>query len=96
MDIGLAPLFVSPFNNARSYTKFLDIARQGAVGLYSQYYPCVDDIENSGAGFICNDDIDDWLFKFDLAIRSNREDMLKSSLDLIDLMDSKCALNRLD
>lgn len=33
--IGLAPLLNSPFNRARSYTKFFDITRCGAVGIYS-------------------------------------------------------------
>ncbi|MBB3061879.1 glycosyltransferase family 1 protein [Microbulbifer rhizosphaerae] len=34
--IGLAPLLDSPFNRARSHTKFLDITRAGAVGVYAQ------------------------------------------------------------
>jgi len=34
-DIGLAPQLDSPFNRARSYTKFFDIAQSGAVGIYS-------------------------------------------------------------
>jgi hypothetical protein len=33
--IGLAPLLDLPFNRARSYTKFFDITRCGAVGVYS-------------------------------------------------------------
>ncbi len=33
--IGLAPLLDLPFNRARSYTKFFDITRAGAVGVYS-------------------------------------------------------------
>lgn len=32
--IGLAPLLDSPFNRARSWTKFFDITRSGAVGIY--------------------------------------------------------------
>ena len=35
-DIGLAPLLDNRFNRARAYTKFFDITRAGAVGLYSQ------------------------------------------------------------
>lgn len=35
-DIGLAPLLAGRFNQARSYTKFFDITRAGAVGLYSE------------------------------------------------------------
>lgn len=33
--IGLAPLHDLPFNRARSYTKFFDITRCGAAGIYS-------------------------------------------------------------
>lgn len=32
--VGLAPLLDLPFNQARSYTKFFDITRCGAVGIY--------------------------------------------------------------
>ncbi|MDP4528969.1 glycosyltransferase family 1 protein [Alkalimonas delamerensis] len=35
-DIGLAPLLAGRFNQARSYTKFFDITRARAVGLYSE------------------------------------------------------------
>ncbi|MEQ8267728.1 MAG: hypothetical protein RH982_11060 [Parvibaculum sp.] len=38
-DIGLAPLVQTPFNAARSWTKYLDIARFGAVGLYAAGEP---------------------------------------------------------
>jgi len=34
--IGLAPELPSPFNRGRSYTKFFDITRCGAVGLYAE------------------------------------------------------------
>ncbi|MFC6669089.1 glycosyltransferase family 1 protein [Marinobacterium aestuariivivens] len=33
--VGLAPLLDSPFNRARSHTKFFDITQAGAVGLYA-------------------------------------------------------------
>ena len=34
-DVGLAPQLELPFNQARSYTKFFDITRCGAVGVYA-------------------------------------------------------------
>ena len=34
-DIGLAPLLATPFNRARSWVKYLDIARFGAIGVYA-------------------------------------------------------------
>lgn len=38
--IGLAPLLDSPFNRARACTKFFDITRCGAVGVYAASGPC--------------------------------------------------------
>ncbi|MBL1377774.1 glycosyltransferase family 1 protein [Zobellella sp. CGMCC 1.18722] len=35
--IGLAPLLAGPFNAARSCTKFFDITRAGAVGIYADH-----------------------------------------------------------
>ncbi|MDP5211233.1 glycosyltransferase family 1 protein [Microbulbifer sp. 2205BS26-8] len=34
--IGLAPLLDTPFNRARSHTKFFDITQAGAVGIYTE------------------------------------------------------------
>ena len=39
LDIGLAPLVPTPFNSARSWIKYLDIARFGAVGVYAAGEP---------------------------------------------------------
>ncbi|MEQ8281591.1 MAG: hypothetical protein RIC04_02375 [Parvibaculum sp.] len=39
LDIGLAPLVPTPFNSARSWIKYLDIARFGAVGIYAAGEP---------------------------------------------------------
>ena len=38
-DIGLAPLMPTPFNRARSWVKYLDIARFGAIGIYADGLP---------------------------------------------------------
>ncbi|WP_116473345.1 glycosyltransferase family protein [Zobellella maritima] len=35
--IGLAPLLDNTFNSARSYTKFFDITRAGALGIYADH-----------------------------------------------------------
>lgn len=39
LDIGLAPLVPTPFNEARSWIKYLDIARFGAVGVFAAGEP---------------------------------------------------------
>lgn len=39
LDIGLAPLVPTPFNAARSWVKYLDIARFGAVGVFAAGEP---------------------------------------------------------
>lgn len=47
--IGLAPLLEGPFNAARSCTKFFDITRAGAVGIYADhpvYRPVVRHMQN--------------------------------------------------
>lgn len=36
--IGLAPLATNAFNGARSYTKFFDITRAGAAGIYADHH----------------------------------------------------------
>jgi glycosyltransferase involved in cell wall biosynthesis len=46
-NIGLVPLLDTPFNRARSYTKFFDITRSGAVGIYSDH-PAYRDIVRDG------------------------------------------------
>jgi hypothetical protein len=38
-DIGLAPMLGSTFNRSRSYTKFFDITRAGAAGIYTEHGP---------------------------------------------------------
>jgi hypothetical protein len=50
--IGLNPLLDIPFNQARSYTKFFDITRCGAVGVYSPLSACSAIIEHQQHGLI--------------------------------------------
>lgn len=51
-DIGLAPLLDLPFNQARSYTKFFDITRCGAAGIYSPYNALAEVVEDGVDGLI--------------------------------------------
>ncbi|WP_422450570.1 MULTISPECIES: hypothetical protein [unclassified Endozoicomonas] len=79
MDIGLAPLADTPFNLARSHTKFLDICRQKAVGIYSRRFSCSDDIEHAGAGLVLGDSVDEWVAGIEFLIGSDCRDMYKKA-----------------
>ena len=82
MDIGLAPLFDSQFNNARSHCKLLDIQRQGAVGIFSARFPYSAMIKAHHAGWVADDTMADWLRAFDTAMASDRQAVFARSLGL--------------
>ncbi|NDY58500.1 glycosyltransferase family 4 protein [Desulfovibrio sulfodismutans] len=50
--VGLAPQLDSAFNAARSYTKFCDITRSGAVGVYAAGSACADVVEHEKDGLV--------------------------------------------
>lgn len=60
-EIGLAPLLPSPFNDARAPTKFLDFARMGAVGLYSNVAPYRGFIRDGIDGLLLDNDPALWM-----------------------------------
>ena len=62
-SIGLAPLLDSPFNKARSYTKFFDITRAGAVGIYSDGEPYSLVVSDGVDGFLLPADKKLWVDK---------------------------------
>lgn len=59
--IGLAPLLDSPFNRARSCTKFFDITRAGAVGIYAPGPVCAEIVEHGVNGWVVALDPDEWV-----------------------------------
>ena len=59
--IGLAPLLDSPFNRARSCTKFFDISRAGAVGIYAPGAVCADLVEHGVNGWVMTLDPEVWV-----------------------------------
>lgn len=59
--VGLAPLVDFPFNRARSYTKFFDITRGGAVGIYSPNSACAEVIGNGVDGLVVELDQETWV-----------------------------------
>ena len=59
--VGLAPVMYSPFNRARSYTKFFDITHCGAVGVYSPNSACADVVSHRVDGLIVELDQEAWV-----------------------------------
>jgi hypothetical protein len=92
MDIGLAPLFFSPFNAARSHCKLLDIQRQGAIGIYSVGFPYANEIERMAAGIVSDDSLDSWLAAFEYALCSNRKLIHANSVDMVNKSVDECVL----
>lgn len=60
--IGLAPLVATPFNVARSWVKYLDIARFGAVGIFADCAPYSEIVRNGENGLLCpREDKNAWI-----------------------------------
>jgi len=51
-SVGLVPLFKNEFNLGRSWVKFYDITRSGAVGIYSEHAPYAELIKDFQAGLV--------------------------------------------
>lgn len=58
--IGLAPMLGTPYNRAKSFVKAMDIARFGAVGLYSRGAPYDEVITHGKNGFLLENDAAIW------------------------------------
>lgn len=69
-DIGLAPLLKTPYNEAKSIVKLIDIASLGAVGIYSDCdsYRCL--FENGKGGFIAPNEPTAWFKLLDYLIEN--------------------------
>lgn len=59
--VGLAPMFDSHFNRARSHVKLYDITRCGAAGVYSDVPIYRDNVENGVTGMLCPNGEDAWV-----------------------------------
>lgn len=59
--IGLVPLLDTPFNRARSYTKFFDITRCGAVGIYSRNSACAEVVRHGMDGLVAELEQNAWI-----------------------------------
>lgn len=74
LAVGLAPLLPGRFNAARSPTKAFDIARCGAVGVFSEREPYLSALAGSGAALL-PDDAQTWAAEI---VRLLRDDALRS------------------
>jgi glycosyltransferase involved in cell wall biosynthesis len=61
IDLLLCPLLASPFNAARAPVKFIDAARTGAVGLYSDLPPYQGWIRDGIDGILLRNNTNDWI-----------------------------------
>lgn len=58
--IALAPMLETPYNKAKSFVKVMDIARLGAVGLYSRREPYSSVIQHGETGLLLENDAMIW------------------------------------
>ena len=82
VDIVLNPIFKSNFNNFRSPTKFFDITRLEAVGIYSNISPFCDFINDNHDGILLDNNIDDWIEKISYLLDNSdvRESLFLNAL----------------
>lgn len=73
--IGLAPLVDNPFNRARSCTKFFDITRAGAVGIYAAGSVCNEWIRSDQDGVMVPMIADYWVQAILKLARNIRKDL---------------------
>ena len=81
-DIVLNPIFNSNFNNFRSPTKFFDITRLEAVGIYSNLKPFRGFINDNHDGILLDNNIDDWIEKISYLLDNSdvRESLFLNAL----------------
>ena len=82
VDIVLNPIFNSNFNNFRSPTKFFDITRLQAVGIYSNLKPFSDFIHDNHDGILLDNNVNDWTEKISYLLDNSdvRERLLVNAL----------------
>lgn len=79
--IGLAPLLDLPFNQARSYTKFFDFTRCGAVGIYSPGSACAEVVRHGVSGLVVALEQEAWVTAILAVARDEplRQSMLRNA-----------------
>ena len=78
VDIVLNPILNSNFNKFRSPTKFFDITRLKAVGIYSNTIPFSEFINNNIDGVLLDNNVDNWIEKINFLLDNSdiREKLL--------------------
>ena len=71
--VGIAPLFDSEFNRGRSWIKFYDITRSGAVGIFSTYASYSHYIQDFKAGYVLPMEIDLWVEAIEELIKNEKK-----------------------
>lgn len=80
MDIALCPVLDTPFNKGKSYIKFFDFARFGAVGIYSNTEFYQEIINHGENGFLVENRHEDWLTTIEDLIQNRNK--LKSCIQM--------------
>jgi glycosyltransferase involved in cell wall biosynthesis len=75
--IGLAPLLRLPFNRARSYTKFFDITRCGAAGIYADHGACAAVVSDGEDGLLVPQKHEAWV---EAILRVAQDEPLRQAL----------------
>lgn len=69
-DIGIAPLFDTPFSNKKYFNKYLEYAKCGIVGLYSNCLPYTYVVKHKINGLLVSNTKKDWYEALDYAIKA--------------------------
>lgn len=72
-DIAICPVLNTPFNQGKSYIKFFDITRFGAIGVYSYNHFYSEIIHNNKNGFLLKNDLSEWVNQIEYLINNPKE-----------------------
>ena len=84
-DIGLAPIYDTPFYHCKYYNKFLEYTSLGAVTIATDSDPYRQIMENRENGFLCGNTADEWYETICEAIcdAALRSDCLNNAQDIV-------------
>lgn len=86
--IGLAPQLDTPFNRARSYTKFFDITRCGAVGIYSRGSASASVVCHEVEGVVAPPDPEAWVQAILRLAKDEpwRQSLLRNAVEKVEIL----------